>query len=147
VPWLDGHPYPGGKQSKHGIEGVGVGAQSRGQLKQHGTQLGAERVSPIHEPGHRLGRVAQPLDVGEVAAHLHGHHEVVRCAGAPVSEGLPLGQPVERVVDLDGGEPVGEVLQPQAHRHVPWVEPVPPRVVLPAGRADVDHVNNRARMG
>src|SRR5436305_209060 len=57
----------------------------------------------------------------------------------PRHERLALRQPVERIVDLDGGEVPGVVLQPAPLRQAGRVEPVPPVLVLPAAGTDEDH--------
>ncbi len=139
VPGLDRDPHLRREQSQRRVQRLDVRPQVRRELQQHRAEPVAERGGAAEEPGHRLRRVAQPLDVGEVAAHLHRHAEIRRGPRPPGGERVPLGQPVEGVVDLDGGEPGGEVLQPEPLRQTLRVETTPPVPVLPAGRAHHDH--------
>src|SRR5919197_3074676 len=100
---------------------------------------------PAPEELDRVARVAKPADVGDVPAGLHRHDEVGSGSAAPALEGLLLREHVERVVDLHGGEALGEVTEPLALGELGRVEPSPPIAVLPSAGADVDHACVSAR--
>src|SRR5690606_34588253 len=106
------------------------------QLQEEGPEPGPERRRPVDESADGLDRVGEALDVGEVAARLHGHDEAGRGLFAPPLEHRPLGQPVEGVVHLDRGELLGVPLQPAALGQARGVQHAAPVAVLPSRRAD-----------
>src|SRR5208283_5322435 len=117
-----------------------VGPQVRRQLQQHWPESVTEPGGRVEQPAHRLGRVAQPPHVGEVAAGLDRHHEAVADPLPPAREGLPRRQPVKGPVVLDRGELARVVLQPAVLRDVGRVERAPPVPVLPARGPDQNAV-------
>jgi hypothetical protein len=136
VPGLDRDPHRGRERAQGLVQRRRVGLQGRRELEQHRAELAAEPAGALQQAADRLLGVAQAPDVGEVAAGLDRHHEVGRGAVRPALEGRRLGQPVEGVVGLDGGEPVGVVLQPAGLGEPVRVEPAAPVPVLPARRPD-----------
>src|SRR5690606_30674711 len=68
-----------------------------------------------------------------------GEREIGRGALPPVDEGGALRQPIERGVQLHGGEPFGVELQPPPRGHPRRIEPVAPMTVLPTAGPDHDH--------
>src|SRR5581483_5664381 len=57
---------------------------------------------------------------------------------APACEGRLLGQAIEAVVQLDGVEHSGVVLEPLRGRQLRRIEPPPPALVLPARTPDAN---------
>src|SRR5207302_10655814 len=97
---LDGHPHLWGKAAQRLAQRGQVGLQRRGELEKNRAQLGSQVASMVEEALHWLGRVAQALDVGQVAAGLDRGAEVIRGTGGPVGERARRGEAVEGVVDL-----------------------------------------------
>src|SRR6516165_3938760 len=122
-----------GQGGQAGGQPAGVGGQVRRQLQQYRPQPLAEAAGRGHQPLHRLRRVPQPLDVGQVPARLDRHHEIVRGPRPPAREHVPRGQPVEGAVVLDRGVLAGVMLQPAVLGQLRWVEQAAPVAVLPAG--------------
>src|SRR5581483_9074597 len=59
------------------------GLQAGRKLDQHRSEFPREAGERVEHAAHRLLRVTQPADMGEIAARLHRHHEPVRGAGPP----------------------------------------------------------------
>ena len=88
----------------------------------------------------------QALDMGEVAADLHGEDEVGRRFFDPPRDHLNAREPVEGGVDLDRPEPVGVVREPLRCWQAGRVEnAVPPVLVVPAGAADFGRARKRSQ--
>src|SRR6185312_10492047 len=80
----------------------------------------------------------QPLDVGDVAAHLHREAEPFGTLIDPALDGGAGGEAVEGVVDLDRVEVLGVEAEPGALRDALRIEELAPVGVDPARAADVD---------
>ena len=134
MPGLDRDPDGGRELGQALAQQPRLGPQVRRELQQHRPELAGKPVRRGHQPAHRVGRLAQPPHVGEIAAGLHGHDEVGGHPLPPAREDLPRGQPVKGAVVLHGGEVPGVVLEPAPLRHTGRVEDATPVPVLPARR-------------
>ena len=135
------------------------GVASRGQLVERGFEARAGRSgnwrAAATAPGPSLpasisGSIRSPnrsqpsadrreaLDVRQVAARLHGEHEVGRRLRDPVRDRVAGGKPVEGVVDLDGAEVLRVVLEPPPRGQSFGIERLAPVGVVPARAADQD---------
>ena len=83
---LDRDSYGPVEKDQRFLQQSQVDLESRRQLQQNGAELRTESAGPLDESVHRLGRVLQPLEVGEVAAHLQREEKILGRARPPVLE-------------------------------------------------------------
>ena len=102
------------------------------QLEQDGAEPVAEFVDPFHESGDGLIWILELLHVGEVTAGFDGKKEARRRTLSPGTKGFHLGQPVERIVDLDRGKSLCVIGKPFLRRQFIRVETAPPMAIVPA---------------
>jgi hypothetical protein len=95
-------------------EQVVVAVEILRQLPEHRAQppSAAQGIERLPEARDRVGDLAQPLHVGQVAARLDREEEVAGDLLDPSFDGRALRQPVEGRVDLDGVEDLGVALEP-----------------------------------
>ena len=127
----------GGKGVQGLVEVIQIRRHVGWQLQEDGPEVRAELTGANHEPVHRLARLLQPSDVGEVPTGLHGEQEPGWHPGSPRAECLGGGHPIERDVQLDGIELLRIPLQLRASGGWP-IEPATPMLVEKAGGADSD---------
>ena len=72
----------------------------------------------------------------DVPIGLDGVEKILRRDFVPLLQSLLFRQVVEGIVDFDGIEILGVILEPFALWQVGGIEPSAPVVVIPAGRAD-----------
>ena len=116
---------------------------ARRELVEDGAEMAAERAGAAEEPIDRLFGVLQLLHVRQEAAGLHGEEESARRPRGPGGERRFVGQAIEAVVDLDGVEDRGVVVEPALLRQVIRVEVAAPVLVLPSGATDPHRVQTR----
>ena len=98
----------------------------------------SERPDPVQEVGDRVGAGLR-VDAGQVGDSARGLDDETKLGGDPLG---PAGQdpvgghPVESVVDLDGGEPLGVVVEHLGRLQLLRVEAALPLPVAVAARAD-----------
>src|SRR4051794_580006 len=102
-----------------------------------------QRLDSVVERLDARAQVLEPLDVRDVAAHLHREQESRRADLYPVRYHFAARPPVEGRVHLDRVEMPRVVVEPLARRAARWIEDaVPPVVVVPPGAAD----SNRSQL-
>jgi hypothetical protein len=72
------------------------------ELKEHRTELGAQVPGPVHEQGDLVAYLAEPLDMGDVAAGLYCKPKIGRSGVPPTLEHFSRRQAIERVVQFYG---------------------------------------------
>src|SRR5436190_9617230 len=138
---------PAGRQEGQYLgEPLVVAVEALWELPQDRAELGRadERLDRLVEAPEAVAHVAQPTDVGQVAAGFDGEQEALRGRLDPPPHRLRRGQAVEGRVDLDRVEPLGVAGQPAWLAEALGVELPPPGVVVPAGAADPDGPGHRA---
>src|SRR5581483_2605252 len=118
------------------VEPIQIQRPARRQLIEDRAQRGAEASRSREEQLQRFGRVFQFLHVREVAAGFHRVHEPWRCAPRPRRERRRVRQAIERVVDLDGIEPLRVILEPLRGGEPGGIEIASPVLILPPRTAD-----------
>src|SRR6187549_660844 len=129
---------PGGNHIEEAEQPIDVLRKMTGKLVQHRTEAGAELRRVVEESLYRLLGLAKTLEMGEVPAGLHRHHEPGRRLLLPRRESFRIGQAVERGVGFDRVELRDVVLEPSRCRQPFRVETPTPTLVVPSGAADVD---------
>ena len=100
-----------------------------------------QRLDALEEALEVDGRIAEALDVGQVAAHLHGEGEVSGVSIGPARNSIAAREPVERRVHLDGVVSPGVEPEPPARGKAAGIEgPAAPARVVPTRAADADAV-------
>ena len=128
------------------VDDRGVEREPFGQLPQDRTELAAQRQHAAREEvRQRRVDVDQPLHVRDEPSALDGEDEVVGRLVMPPRVRRRALEGVERAVDLDGGQPLGGVLELAPVRQTLRVEVTPPSGVRPAGDADPD-LRHRPRL-
>src|SRR6266542_1145876 len=116
MPKFDGYADVG-RESLEGLTQAVWYTLERGrELEEHRAESAAQPARPIEHQADRLGRRGQTLDVGEVAAGLHGDDETRGRGLAPGLERRSFRETVERPVRLDRREPSGKVGEPLGRR-------------------------------
>src|SRR5215218_191154 len=136
-------PDPSRQDVQEVLQPCAVKLPAGRQLVEHGAQMTSKGPGAAEEALDRLLRVLELLHVREKAAGFYGEQESARRARGPVSERVFFRQPVETVVDFNGVEDGGVVLEPPLLRKVSRVEVPAPVFVLPPGTADA----GAARLG
>src|SRR5206468_3709379 len=97
-----------------------VAVEGLWELPEDGPELSGsgERLERLEEAVDARRRVAQPPDVGQVAARLDGEQEVFGRLLDPGGDCRARGEPVEGRVHLDRVEESRVVLEPAACRHL-----------------------------
>ena len=109
---------------------------ARRQLIKDRPERRAEQFCARKEELERTLGILELLHVRQIPARFQGVYEPARHAPAPGSESRGVGQPIEGVIDLNGIEALGVVLQPPALRQVGRIEVATPMFVLPSGASD-----------
>jgi len=117
-------------------EAFDVDRPSRRQLIQDRSERARETLRAGEEQPDRIGRILQLLHVRQVAARLHRVDEPARRAVRPPGEGFRFGEPIERVVDLDGIEPLSVIRQPPGLGELSRIKITAPMRILPARATD-----------
>ena len=138
---------PAGKQRSAASSSPASARRVGGSCSSTGPSLSPSPSARGQEPGHRLGRLAQPPDVGEVAAGLDREHEPGRGLRRPTPRSRPVGQAVERAVHLDRGELAARSARASAAGQPGRVERAAPVRVLPARGTDPRHVTDPMHFG
>jgi AcrR family transcriptional regulator len=136
MPELSRHLHPGRETAQTAIEQHRVGPKGRRELQQYWPELVAQPASRVEQPGDRFLRLGQPLDVGEVAACLHRHHERRRRRITPRLERTAGRQPVEGRIGFHRVEPLGVGGQPAPLWQARRIQHATPVGVLPSRCSD-----------
>ena len=105
-----------------------------------GPSLSPSRARALDQQGDRFLGLGEPKYVRQIAAGFDRHYEVGRRSLSPCGEPIGLGQPVKGGVGFDRRETLGVELKPASLSDALRVERSSPVPVLPAGRADDEHV-------
>src|SRR5574341_2060602 len=106
------------------------------QLKQHGAEGVCEVPGAVEEGPQGLLDVFEPLHVGDEPAGLDGKDKTLGNALAPRHKRLLCGEPVERVVQLDGVELLGVEGEPLVVGELTRVEQLAPMWIDVTAGAD-----------
>ena len=110
----------------------------RRQLEQNRPGVILQSFDSRKETSQSLLRILKALDVSQIAAGFDRIEEIGRRLLAPGGERFLLRQMVKGVVDLDGVEELEIVIEPVLHRQFRRIENIPPVLIHPTGRADVN---------
>src|SRR4051794_34158019 len=111
-------------RSEGGSKPLVVAVEGLGELPEDRPELArlAQRRDRVEEPAEAPLRLGQPLDVGDIATHLHRERESLRRALGPAADRALARQPVEGGVDLDRVEDLGVALEPAPLRQALRIE-------------------------
>src|SRR5215210_103489 len=128
------------QRRERGGQPLVVPLEGRRQLPENGAHLRRrhERRDPLVEERDPRLQAGEPLDVRDVAAHLHGEEEAGRAPLGPATHGRDIREPVEGVVDLDRVEEPRVVAKPLLGRQALRIDQLAPVGVVPARAADPD---------
>ena len=108
------------------------------QLVEDRTEMVGERLDPIAEQFERVGSIVKAPVVRDEAARFDAEAEACRSGGLPRLYGAFRGEPVEAVIQLDGIELLGVVVEPAGLGDVARKEIALPVLVAPPGAADTN---------
>lgn len=135
---LEGEPVAAWEGLQEALKPLQVTPPPGRQLEQYWAEFRAQKSGPVQEGLQWLKRVFQSFYVRYEAAALQGKDKTLRGRIPPMGKSLLLGEPVERVVYLDGIEAGKVVFEKAVFADVRWVERAYPVVVMPAGGGYVD---------
>jgi hypothetical protein len=127
---LDAHRI--GQHGKKPLEAIDILRHLPWQLVQHRAQLRSQLAGTAEETLHRLVRILQLLHVRQETTGFYREQKPCGHSRAPLREHTLIRQAIKAVVDLDGVELPGVILEPLALRNLDRIEVTAPMPILPA---------------
>jgi len=122
---------------EEGRQTLAVLGKLRRKLKQHGSDLGRQRLkSSLHQLYRVRAVLVQPLPMSNELRRLPCEQEILRGLVPPCFYSLQRGRSIERAINLGGRKLSSVPAKPFGFRDVRGVERTPPAFIGPARRAD-----------